>query len=313
MGANIYLQLVDPTLHRTVTDLCLLAGSPVQGEVSAGFEDKLDEGCVVFSQSGCQTVSAGTAIEVKVGLDGDDQADLRLPSEGAALLSLVRSLKEKGNRDTQNTPVVLVCSWHGGGGVTTFGFNLARHLGSPLVCCSSAFSFPRPAEDDGLGWDSLDPNDLPSGRQLVRGLPKISQVPVLTGQSAPGPKMGRGRMSQGELVSLLSSLPDGAVVDCGTDVVRAANLWDRLVQAGADVFVAVVGRGDDRFATGVDRSLKALSVDAGASVAVFLSGNASTLFKMVLNQFGIVPTRVPKRWNKKQAAKFSQRVLRLGS
>lgn len=282
-GGSVVLCFEDARLGQMVRDFAILAGVPPSGITLSG-PGGAPNASLLLAQAGtsCSQMSPSQRL-LRVGdrrAGPAVDADILLPDDGATLIALVRDHIER----PRNAPcgVVLVGSWHGGGGATTSAFAVADALGGSVLDASPSLSFPA-TDGSGIDWDRVDPHDLPSGGALLAGLPRVQGVPVLTALAgvAPSPRDLR-------VAATAQVLPCPVAVDCGTNLPGLASLWDQLLESGQAVTVLLVGRATDRQAVACARALSLLSCGSGGPPLTALRlGRESRLFRIAQDQFPV--------------------------
>ncbi len=301
VGGSVALWFDDSRLENMVRDFAILAGAAPSAIVSAGPGGDPTASLVVVQAGQDSPPFSSLQSRLRVGDKrmgvGLQDADVLLPDDGANLIALIRDhLARPGNSAYQT---VLVGSWHGGGGATTSAFAVAGALGGAVLDASPSLSFPA-LESSAIGWDELNPDDLPSGGALLDALPRARGVPVLssTAGAVPRPKDRR-------VVASVEVLPCPAAVDCGTDLMGLASLWDQLLESGQAVTALLCGRATDRQATACARALSLLSCGAGGPPLTALRvGRESRLFRIAQDEF-------PVRWRHSPSPRARRRWKRL--
>lgn len=223
--------------------------------------------------------------------------DVVLPGEEGDFLRL---LAELAPGDTANTSrvgrVVLVGGWHGGGGSTTAATSLAFTSGSVFLDAAGNRGGWL-VEEEGLAWEDLDLEDLPSSQKLVSGLPRSGGIPIL------GPSTGRTILPDAEVVvAVLSTLKQEVVVDCGANLDALNALARDLEDLGKPVSVVLVGRASVEGVRALGQ-VWAGGVVAGP-VTHLLAGRKDRLFLAVAQRYGLrwrsFPRARSSRWRKIQ-------------
>lgn len=297
------LELVDPALVSEEVQegtQVLLVGDPETVEASVDDEEI----------KGCPKILVRMAPVNSI----DDDFDFSLPQDDVALLAALQqwcqpreTLAE--HRERNNLDVLMVSSWHGGGGATSCAMAAANVLKALLLDASGNYGLPigeirefrskRSAENEDLKvtWQLLDPDDLPPQAALISSLPRLGAVPILTNSlSAEAPAFPLTRADSQLVERVAASSPRPVVVDCATFVGEALVVAQFLERCGKKVRFALIGDGRDQTSFGLARSLQVFAC-GGKKPLVLVRGSPRELFRMAVDRHRIDWVRAPRPRN----------------
>ncbi len=343
----------DPAMDQLLRDLAALAGIEAKN-LSDGSEPPADVPAVLIVEAGVQVPSGLQQVPqiVVAGqhTDGDKARDVTIPGEEVLLIELISSLEvsavmarasKSSSTGTGPSPrfasvdasaapvnlppsieigssvgggVILVASWHGGGGATTVCFAVANALSGVVIDASANSGCPpgRPSQSDAvdaLTWNDLDFADLPSGREIVSALPRVLEVPTLA--SAGSASVSSDAES---LATVVRRLPRVAVIDCGTQVAHLPKLQWHLALAGCSSGIVLVGKPDESLLPRLIRSVAAVSpltdmedtVSQSREISLLVRGRTTEMFRSVTRKLDLYWRRAPRPANAKGWKRVAQ-------